>query len=227
MTRQSAFSFDWPDDWRQESFIVSDANRLAFETVTHPYAWPFFATLIQGGEASGKTHLAHIFAENTGAVLVDSNNLGQPHWQKHRAYVIDDVAQFAGNREAEEALFHLYNAARANDDRLLWTASNTIATASFVLLDLQSRIVGSTLIALDFPDEDLLGALYTKFFYDRQILVKPDAITYLVNHTERSFAAVHHLVQAIDRWALATGKPVTIPAIKKFLDTYTHTTDQS
>lgn len=218
MTRQRAFSFEWPQDMRLEDYAVSDANRLAHEAVTRPHDWPFFCTIIAGGKSSGKTHLSYIFAAETGAVLVTPDNLGQPHWQYHRAYTVDGLEQFVGDAAKEEGLFHLYNAARANNDRLLITSGVDLQELNFKLPDLQSRLLGSTLITLDYPDEEILTALYTKFFNDRQILVKADVIAYLVTHMERSFSHVQQLVQAIDQWALATGKPVTIPVVKQFLD---------
>ena len=221
MTRQSAFSFDWPADLRPENFVVADVNRLAFAAVTRPQDWPFFCTVLQGGTASGKTHLTHIFISETGAMLVDADNLGQPHWQSHRAYCVDDLDQLIGRRDSEEALFHLYNAARANDDNLFFTITQPLDSLPFVLPDLKSRLLGATLITLDLPNEEILGALYAKSFNDRQILVKPDVIAYLVTHAERSFAAVQNMVQTIDHWTLATGKPVTIPVVKKILDSLT------
>jgi chromosomal replication initiation ATPase DnaA len=219
VTRQSAFSFDWPVDLRPENYIVSNANRLAFEAVTRPHDWPFFCTVLQGGTASGKTHLTHIFAAQTGAVLIDEHNLGQAHWQLHRAYAVDDADRLIGQIQAEEALFHLYNAAKANNDRLFITLTQPVDSLPFILPDLKSRLLGATLVTVDFPDEDILSALYTKSFSDRQILVKPDVVAYLVTHAERSFASVQQLVQTIDQWTLATGKPVTIPNIKKILET--------
>lgn len=226
MTRQRAFSFEWPQDMRLDDYAVSDANRLAYEAVTRPHDWPFFCTVIAGGQSSGKTHLSHIFAAETGAVLVTLDNLGQPHWQYHRAYAVDGLEQFVGDTSREEGLFHLFNAARANNDRLLITTAIDLQDLTFTIPDLQSRLLGSTLITLDYPDEDILTALYAKFFHDRQILVKNDVIAYLVTHMDRSYANAHYLVQSIDQWALATGKPVTIPVVKQFLDNI-YTTEKS
>lgn len=218
MTRQHAFAFDWPDDMRQENFIVSQTNQAVFSAVTQPHLWPFFCTVIHGAPSAGKTHLCQIFIANTGAVMIDADNLGQPHWQHHRAYAVDNIDQFIGQGQAEEALFHLYNAAKANNDRLLITTTQSLSDLNFILPDLKSRLLASHLITVSLPDESILHALYTKLFNDRQMLVKPDVISYLVTHAERSFDMARYCVQELDRLALANGKAVTIPIVKTLLE---------
>ncbi|HEY1096106.1 MAG TPA: DnaA/Hda family protein [Alphaproteobacteria bacterium] len=218
VTRQGAFAFDWPEAMEPDNFIVSQSNRLAYDYVTKPQDWPATCLLIQGPTASGKTHLAQIFTAVTGAAQLNAANLGQPHWQRHRAYVVDNVDQFIGQNLAhEEALFHLYNAAKSNNDRLLLLSTQYPGYLNFLLPDLKSRLLASPQATLDMPDESLLKTLYVKLFADRQLAVKPDVIEYIIKRTARSFDAVQNLVQQLDQWALATNKPITIPVVSKFL----------
>jgi chromosomal replication initiation ATPase DnaA len=217
-TRQSAFAFDWPEAMNAGNFVISNCNRLAYEHVSNPTQWDSHCLIIQGPKASGKTHLTHIFKDVTGAVSIQAHNLGQPHWQHYRAFIVDNVDRYIGQDiRQEEALFHLYNAAKANNDRLLLTMTSYPAYLNFLLPDLKSRILASPPIDIEMPDEHLLQTLYAKLFADRQLAVKPDVIQYIMTRTERSFAAAHALVQQLDQWALATGKPITIPVVGKFL----------
>jgi chromosomal replication initiation ATPase DnaA len=218
VTRQGAFAFDWPEAMEPDNFIVSDCNRQAYDHVMHPHTCDNHCLVIQGPKASGKTHLTHIFKTTTGAVSVQPYNLGQPHWQHYRAFVVDNADRFIGQDiRQEEALFHLYNAAKANNDRLLLTMTQYPGYLNFLLPDLKSRILATPTISIEMPDEALLQTLYIKLFADRQLAVKPDVIAYIMTRTERSFAAAHTLVQQLDQWALATGKPITIPVVGKFL----------
>jgi chromosomal replication initiation ATPase DnaA len=217
-TKQSAFAFDWPQAMQPDNFIVSECNRAAYDSITDARRWPGSCLIIQGDPASGKTHLCQVFAQAYNAVKLNPENLGQPHWQRHRAYIADDVDRLIGQDMAsEEALFHLYNAAKANDDRLLLTTTKPLGSLEFLLPDLRSRLLSSHSVALDLPDEHLLKSLYTKLFADRQMIVKPEVIDYMIKRTERTFSAAQDLVQQLDQWALATGKPVTIPVVGKFL----------
>lgn len=184
----------------------------------NPMQWDNHCLIIQGPKASGKTHLTHLFKDITGAISIQSHNLGQPHWQHYRAFIVDNADRYIGKDiRQEESLFHLYNAARANHDRVLLTMTQYPGYLNFLLPDLKSRMLASPQIEIDMPDENLLQTLYAKLFADRQLPVKPDVIQYIMTRTERSFAAAHTLVQQLDQWALGSGKPITIPVVGKFL----------
>ena len=217
-TRQAAFSFDWPQSLHPDHYVVTDCNQTAFDAVSAPQNWTQCCLVVQGARASGKTHLCQIFIQATGAVNLSHENLGQPHWQRYRAFVLDNADNYIGQDVIyEEALFHLYNAAKANNDKLLITTTKPLNDLSFILPDLQSRLVSSPVVTLEQPDDVLLQAVYMKLFADRQLAIKPDVIDYIIDRTERSFSAIQQLVQQLDQWALGSGKPITIPVVRHFL----------
>ena len=59
------------------------------------------------------------------------------------------------------------------------------------------------------PDLDLTKAVLFKLFSDRQIAVDPSVVGYIALRIERSLEAARGIVAALDREALARGKPVT------------------
>ncbi|MFN6952927.1 MAG: chromosomal replication initiator DnaA, partial [Albidovulum sp.] len=69
------------------------------------------------------------------------------------------------------------------------------------------------------PDDALLAAVLVKHFADRQIVVAPDLIPWLVARMDRSFAAARALVAAIDARAMADGRPVTRTVARQVLET--------
>ncbi len=54
-----------------------------------------------------------------------------------------------------------------------------------------------------------MRAVLEKLFRDRQLLVEPPALAYAALRLERSLDAARAFVAALDREALAQGRPVT------------------
>src|SRR4051812_1407104 len=57
-------------------FVVAGSNRRAFTFVESFPDWPGPAAALYGPSASGKTHLARIWAQRAGAALLDARDLG-------------------------------------------------------------------------------------------------------------------------------------------------------
>jgi len=74
------------------------------------------------------------------------------------------------------------------------------------------------LTRLEAPDDALLAAVLGKLFADRQVVVPPTLIPYLVTRMERSFTAARALVARLDAAALAQGRPITRALASALLD---------
>ncbi len=199
----------------RDDYVVSEANRAAFELATAP-SWPSDVLLLVGPEGAGKTHLAAVFAEATGAVTVAAAALAGRDplaLVATGAVVVEDAGEPAGEgarRDADErALFHLLNAVRQSGGRCLITARRPLAAWEPSLADLASRLRAATPVALGLPDDRLVEALLAKLFADRQTTVDPAVVAYLARRMERSFAAAVRLVEALDREALAAKSAIT------------------
>ena len=68
---QIALPLDWPQSEGDSRFIVSDANRKAFEHFRQFSLWPVKATVLAGPRRSGRTLLARTFVERVGGRLFD------------------------------------------------------------------------------------------------------------------------------------------------------------
>ena len=202
------------------AFFVSPANATAVATIEDWRTWPQGRLVLIGAEGAGKTHLAHVWAGQTGAAIVTTGALADADLTVLAAapLVIEDVQHAAGNPEAERMLFHLHNLMRETGQPLLCTASAPPARLPLVLPDLASRMQASALAEIGAPDDALLAAVLVKQFSDRQIAVSPPVVTYLVRHMPRSFGAVSDIVAALDRAALAKGKAVTRQLARQVLD---------
>lgn len=207
-TRQLPLELPLAERRGREDWIVSAANAEATALVERWPDWPSDVVLLVGPEGSGKSHLARVFAEASGAIVIAASDLTSRDptaLAAAGAVVVEDL----GPDVAEAALFHLLNAVRQAKARLLLTAATPPVAWGLTLADLVSRLRAVPPVALAEPDDALLEALLAKLFADRQTLVEPAVIAFVARRMERSFAAARDLVAALDREALAAKSPVT------------------
>lgn len=218
--RQLAFDLPARAAYRRADFFTSPANAEALAAMDGWQDWPGGKLLLIGPRGAGKTHLAHLWAEATGARMLAGNHLAGadlPELAVGGAVCIEDAELVAGGAQAETALFHLHNLL-AGQGRLLITASAPPRDWGLRLPDLLSRMQAASIAQLHAPDDALLSAVLIKLFADRQIAVPPNLIPYLVQRMDRSFAAAHDLVATLDAHALQRGRAVTRALAAELLD---------
>ncbi|CUH76555.1 DnaA ATPase domain-containing protein [Tropicibacter naphthalenivorans] len=197
----------------REDFYVTTANALAVAQIEGWQIWPNRKFILSGPKGAGKTHLAHVWAQLTGAQIMPARDLTNADIPAlaQGAVCVEDVEEIAGDRPAEEALFHLHNLVLAQGHALLLTSRNAPAQWALTLPDLKSRVMGAQAATLAEPDDDLLSALLAKLFADRQIVPAHDVIPYLTKHMPRSYRAAQEIVDTLDTQALARPKGVSRP----------------
>ncbi|TNF20537.1 MAG: chromosomal replication initiator DnaA [Rhodobacteraceae bacterium] len=211
MTEQLKFDLTTRPALRREDFYVSPSNAVAVSMIDGWRGWAGGKLVLKGPKGSGKTHLAHVWAEQSGARIVPAADLpGVSVAELAQAPLcIEDAEDAAGNADAEAHMFHLHNLVLSEGHALLVTATQEPALWKLDLPDLKSRMEGTQVIAMTPPDDELLGAVLGKLFADRQLSPNPDVVPYLVRHAPRSFAAAQAIVARLDDMALGTGKPMS------------------
>lgn len=221
MTRQLAFDLPAREALGRENFFVSPANALALAAIDRWRQWPQGRMLVVGPGGAGKTHLAHVWAADSGARVVAAAGLGGTDIGEIAdagALVIEDAERVAGVPADEAALFHLHNLAGERGSRLLLTASRPVRDWALALPDLESRMQAISVARLEAPDDALLSAVLVKLFADRQITVAPALIPYLASRIVRSIDAARDVVARLDALALAEGRAVTRSLAATLLD---------
>ena len=206
--RQLALALPHAESFAREDFLTGSSNGTALAMIERWPDWPDRALALTGPEGSGKSHLAAIWAEKSGARRIAARALGETDLLgalATGALVVEDAA----DELDERALFHLLNLVREEDEFLLMTAPASPAHWRVALADLASRLRAVPVVALSAPDDALLRALLVKLFADRQLAVDESLIGYLATRIERSFAAARETVALIDREALRQQRPVT------------------
>lgn len=208
MIRQLAFDLPNVSAMTRADFFVSPSNAVALQVVEGWQDWPGAKLVLVGPEGSGKSHMAQVWADLAGAVVLEAAELADV-----------DLAPLAGTNvvvedadrlppEAEAALFHLHNLV-TEGGALLLTAKSPPRDWGLALPDLISRMQAAPVARLEAPDDALLSAVLIKLFADRQVAVPPNLIPYLVSRMPRSIGAARALVVALDAQALAEARPIT------------------
>ena len=210
MTRQMPMPISLPADHARESFIAAPCTAQALATLSADHwsgaHWPAGKLVLTGPEGSGKTHLLHIWANATGARLLEARDLTGADLEalvKSGAVALDDADALATDPALETAAFHLHNLLAERGGRLLLAARAPVRDWGLRLPDLLSRLQAAQHVALKAPDDALLAGVLEKLFADRQVRIPDQLIPFLLPRMERSLAAAQALVVRLDAESLA------------------------
>ncbi len=152
------------------------------------YAW--------GEHGAGKTHLATAFAQAASGRA--------PEYR-----VIDDVERL--DDAAQVALFNDFN--QGAFAFLLVTASAAPREVA-IRRDLSTRLAtGLTYRVLPLTDDQKRAAL-AAHAATRGFALSEEVSAYLLTHARRDMGSLMAALDAIDRYSLETGRPVTVPLLK-------------
>lgn len=192
----------------REDFFVSAANAHAVARIDTQNTWPRGKLALVGPAGSGKTHLAHVWATETGARVVPSANItALDIGALSTGLAVDDADALPGSAEA--TLFHIHNRLGELELPLLLIGQAPPARWSITLPDLRSRLEATDVVRIEPPDDALLAAVLVKLFSDRGLVVPPNLIDWMLRRMDRSFAAAQDLVRRLDEEALSEGRAVT------------------
>jgi len=207
--RQLAFALPHTESLSRDNFLEGPANSAALALIDAWPEWPSRTMLLAGPEGSGKSHLAAIWAEQSGARATSAHTLAAanvPAELATGALVVEDLREASFD---ERALFHLLNLAREDGAYILVTARLPPSALTIELRDLRSRLRALPVVSLLPPDDQLFRALIVKFCADRQLAVDEQVVSYLATRLERSYAAARQAIELLDSEGLRQGRPVT------------------
>ena len=192
-------------------FIVAPANERAVAFLDSYPHWTAPAAVLHGPAASGKSHLAAVWAQSAGARILEAGALQGDI--PDGPLVVENVA--AG--VAEAPLFALLERGAP----LLLTAQTPPAewpqAFHLSLPDLVSRARALLAFPLWAPDEALLMGLAVKLFADRQLQVPENVVAHMIRSLERSPEAIRDFVARADAAALAAKRPINTSLINELL----------
>jgi chromosomal replication initiation ATPase DnaA len=191
---QIALPLDWPQTEGDLRFIVSDANRAAFEHFRSWSMWPVKATVLTGPRRSGRSLLARSFVERVQGRLFDD----------------------AEERDEEE-IFHAWNHAQDTGRPLVMVSDEPPPLWSPKLPDLKTRLAITPVIRIEHPDDKLFSALIQLFFADRGLHIPADALRFMSERLQRDYWTAERAVEAVDRFAISERARLSLPTIRRAL----------
>lgn len=132
---------------------------------------------------------------------------------------IDDLEMIAGRADWEEALFHLYNRIRDNENSLLLIAANSPPQHSAIkLADLRSRLSWGLVLPLhELTDEDKAKSL--SLMAKKRGFDLPEAVVhYLLQRCSRSMPHLIAILDQLDKASLEAKRKITLPFVKQVLN---------
>ncbi|NVK34287.1 MAG: hypothetical protein HWE23_07395 [Rhodobacteraceae bacterium] len=202
----------------REDYLVGSSNRAAYELLDMWPEWPSPVVILAGPVGSGKTHLVKAWHQDSGAAVLPASDLTTG--KVTELVAVGAVAIEDAHRGLDEtALFHLLNAARQAEASVLITSRTWQNAWNLTLPDLISRLRAATPVEIGEPDDHLLRLVLVKLFADRQLMVDPGVVDYLVVRMERSLGVAGQVVDAIDREALAERHKISKPLVGRVLET--------
>src|SRR5947209_6807365 len=136
---QLALALDHAENLAREDFLAGPSNEAALSLIERWPDWPSRTVVLRGPEGSGKSHLAAIWARESGARTLSPRVLEGaevPVALATGALVLENLAE---RRFDEAALFHLLNLAREERGYVPITARTAPATARTESTDPASR----------------------------------------------------------------------------------------
>lgn len=215
IARQLPLALEPAIGYSVDDFVVTQANRVAFDMLEHWPHWPSPVMVLTGGKGSGKSHLAAVWAAQSFARQFDKRRLEAAVEAASRGVpvLLEDMAADGFD---ETGLFHVINAVRQAridfpQSALLMTSRTCPVNWRASLPDLASRLKAVALVGLGAPDDVLLHAVIAKLFADRQLVVEARLIRYIVNRMERSLVRAAEFVALVDRMSLEQKSRITRP----------------
>lgn len=185
----------------RDDLVVGPSNEQAVALIDRWPDWPAPVVVLAGPPGSGKTHLAAIWREVSGARTISPDRIGEEGVEaaERGPVLVDDLDSAPLD---EVGMFHLINAVRQNGTSLLIVSRRFPQAWGVKLPDLASRLKAVTTVEIHEPDDMLMMAVVTKLFADRQVEVEPHVVQFLVRRIERSLSAAMEAVARLDRVAL-------------------------
>jgi DnaA family protein len=201
-----------PPQPRLDNFVLG-RNAEALDAVRRLLAreLPERILYLWGADGSGRTHLAHAVAAGGGWTWAPNDDP-----QRAGVAVVDDVA--ALDDAAQVALFNRINTVRA-DAALGLLATGAAPPAQLRLReDLRTRLAWGLVYQLQpLSDAEKAAALAAQAA-TRGVVLSDDVLPFMLRHLPRDMRTLSHALEALDAFALARKRPLTVPLVREWLN---------
>jgi DnaA-homolog protein len=181
-----------------DNFVAGEnAEALAAVRALTSGTLPEVIVYLWGERGSGRTHLLRAATlANPGLVAAD------------------DVESL--DATAQQALFNAINAARDGQTAVLAAGSSPPAQLA-LREDLRSRLAWGLVYQLRAPSDADKAAHLRAEAARRGMRLPEEVLAYLLSHFPRDLASLNAVLDALDRYSLASQRPLTLPLVREAL----------
>lgn len=130
---------------------------------------------------------------------------------------LDDVEKVLGNKEWEEAIFHLFNNVQAAGGKLLFAADQVPQDLNCNLADLQSRLTSAIVFQLHvLNDEQKIAALIMRA-KNRGMTLSEETAAFILTRSARDMNTLFETLDRLDKASWDKQRRLTIPFVKALL----------
>ena len=208
MIKQKSFSYQFKHIYNETNFFVNKTNFNCFNTLINNNNKQSF---LFGPKKSGKSFLSQIWLKKNNGLELKENFELLLDYKKN--VLIDELLLFD-----EEKIFFVVNNCILNNLNLLITSSKKINEINFKFKDLSSRLKTFSNLEIEQPDDEMLITILTKLLVEKQFIINSnDIFEYVLRRVDRSYEAIHEIVNKLDVLSLEKKRQLTIPLIKEIL----------
>ncbi|NNJ78021.1 MAG: DnaA regulatory inactivator Hda [Xanthomonadales bacterium] len=208
--------------------FISGPNGAAVEAVRHLLDEPGTGLFLSGPEGSGKSHLLNALCHaarkrDMAAFYVALKRLpeeaaaGLEGLQVLDLVCVDDIDRAAGNAAWEGALFRCFNEVRAAGGRLLVASREPLASLTFDLPDLASRLAWGVQLKLQLADDDGKRAIMLQRAHSLHIELPEDVQNYVLRNSRRDMASLLNVVEGLKNAAFSDKRRITVPVAREVI----------
>ncbi|OWP24204.1 DnaA regulatory inactivator Hda [Eikenella corrodens] len=198
--------------------FLGQGNRELLQVLREQHE-PF--VYVWGPAGAGKSHLLQAWAAQAEAAGLSARYLNAANEPLHEMppagyhLALDQIDSLDADGQAE--LFNFCNHIRQSRQGALLIGASVPPPRLAVREDLRTRM-GYCLVYEIKPlsDEEKIAAL-VEAARRRQIRISPDIFRYLLHHWRRDIGSLMAMLDALDRHALASHRPITLPLLKQLL----------
>lgn len=211
-----------------DNFYPSQANQDVFALLSQAAWCEFPQTIVYGESGCGKSHLLQaccmqIRHQGRTASYLSMRELLRfdvavlTGFDQAGVVILDDVDSLMGNRVWEEALFHLINHCRQNQQPLLIGLRPNPHEVDCQLPDLASRLLWGPIYKIQALDEQQSIQAFRWRVEKRGLNVSEPVINYINRHYPRDMKSLMQILQQLDNASLSNARKITLQLVNDTL----------
>lgn len=171
--------------------------------------------VLWGNEGSGRSHLLQAVAASGPSRWMDAAGAPVDFESGVRLYLADDVDRYDEARQ--QRLFVLQNEVRASRDAALVASASAPPSQLALRDDVRTRLAWGLVYQLHgLSDEEKQAALQAHAA-SRGVVLPHEVLHYMLTHMPRDMRTQVAILDALDAYALAEKRPITVPLVREWL----------